>query len=227
MGRERLELSWISPAGFGNLGVVPALIPPKETLEELYQEFSDDELAFRYGVSAATVRRWRRRYKITSKNRGPRVGTSLSRVSDTQVQVAVQQSNSIAGVLRLLGLVETGSAHSGMKERVGRLGCDTSHFGKTPKVRVLGLAAYRRPLSELLQQNTRPQNRTKARLLREGVFQEVCAICGLAPEWNGKPLTLQLDHVDGDRYNNDITNLRIVCPNCHTQTPTFCSRNRK
>lgn len=49
----------------------------------------------------------------------------------------------------------------------------------------------------------------------------VCAECGMSPEWNGKPLTLQVDHIDGDRFNNVLENLRFLCPNCHTQTETF------
>ena len=52
----------------------------------------------------------------------------------------------------------------------------------------------------------------------------VCLICGQGTVWNGKPLTLQLDHIDGNNRNNLRTNLRVICPNCHTQTPTFCSR---
>jgi hypothetical protein len=52
-----------------------------------------------------------------------------------------------------------------------------------------------------------------------------CASCELGPEWNGKPLTLELDHIDGDRLNNELSNLRLLCPNCHAQTET--SNRRK
>jgi len=53
-----------------------------------------------------------------------------------------------------------------------------------------------------------------------------CAICGQNGEWNGAPLTLVLDHIDGDASNNERDNLRMVCPNCDAQLPTFKSRNR-
>lgn len=53
----------------------------------------------------------------------------------------------------------------------------------------------------------------------------ICAICGQLPWWQGAPLTLHLDHVDGNPYNNTIDNLRWACPNCHEQTPTYKSRN--
>ena len=53
---------------------------------------------------------------------------------------------------------------------------------------------------------------------------ENCEICGIC-EWNGKSITLQIDHIDGDRTNNDLTNLIVVCPNCHSQTETYGSKN--
>ncbi|MDF1900627.1 HNH endonuclease [Mycolicibacterium smegmatis] len=53
-----------------------------------------------------------------------------------------------------------------------------------------------------------------------------CAICGGATTWQGLPLTLVLDHIDGDPTNNRRDNLRLVCPNCDSQLPTYKSRNR-
>lgn len=47
-----------------------------------------------------------------------------------------------------------------------------------------------------------------------------CEVCGIT-EYNGKPITLQVDHIDGDRENNTLENLRFICPNCHTQTKTW------
>lgn len=54
-----------------------------------------------------------------------------------------------------------------------------------------------------------------------------CEECGQLPMWNGKSLTLQVDHIDGDNMNQERTNLRLLCPNCHTQTPNFGAKNRK
>lgn len=61
----------------------------------------------------------------------------------------------------------------------------------------------------------------KKKLLAAGLKKEECEECGLGPFWNGRKLTLQLDHKDGDRTNNAFENLRMICPNCHTQTHTF------
>jgi hypothetical protein len=53
-----------------------------------------------------------------------------------------------------------------------------------------------------------------------------CSICKIDGEWNGKPLMLILDHINGNAENNDLSNLRLVCPNCDSQLDTFKSRNR-
>lgn len=58
-------------------------------------------------------------------------------------------------------------------------------------------------------------------------FGEVCQSCGIGPQWNNKILTLQVDHKDGDSDNNAVDNIRLLCPNCHTQTETYGHKGRK
>lgn len=65
----------------------------------------------------------------------------------------------------------------------------------------------------------------KQKLLAAGLLVNKCSICGQGPEWSGRPLVLQLDHKNGNNRDNRIENLRIICPNCHTQTDTFTGRN--
>ncbi len=64
-------------------------------------------------------------------------------------------------------------------------------------------------------------------ILRDNLLSYRCNECNIGDVYNNKPITLQLDHKDGDRLNNELLNLRFLCPNCHTQTHTYGSRNRK
>lgn len=73
--------------------------------------------------------------------------------------------------------------------------------------------------------NSAPIQQLKKYLLEK--HHKKCQHCGIGEYWNNLPLTLQLDHIDGDSDNNRLDNLRILCPNCHTQTQTWCGRNKK
>ena len=64
----------------------------------------------------------------------------------------------------------------------------------------------------------------RVRLIREGYKTHKCENCGIS-EWNGKAISLELDHVSGVRSDNSLENLKLLCPNCHSQTHTFRGRN--
>lgn len=64
----------------------------------------------------------------------------------------------------------------------------------------------------------------KRRLLKDGILENKCSECDIN-EWNNKSLSCQLDHIDGDPTNHKRKNLRMLCPNCHSQTETFSNRN--
>ena len=75
--------------------------------------------------------------------------------------------------------------------------------------------------------NRKSTSKLKLRLIKENILENKCVICGLGPEYNGKKLNLHLDHIDGNPFDNRLSNLRILCPNCHSQTETFCGKNKK
>lgn len=81
------------------------------------------------------------------------------------------------------------------------------------------------PMSQLLVAGTyRGRNNLKLRLIKEGLKETRCERCGLV-DWLHEPITLALHHVNGDRHDNRLENLALLCPNCHSQTDTFSGRN--
>ena len=65
----------------------------------------------------------------------------------------------------------------------------------------------------------------KKRLIKEGIKKNICENCSI-DIWDGKNLVMHLDHIDGNRYNHSLDNLRMLCPNCHSQTDTYCGKNK-
>lgn len=139
---------------------------------------------------------------------------------------AVKESGSLRQVLQKLNLKEAGGNYQCAKDRIKNLNLDTSHFhgmawnkGKKlpPK---LSIDNY------LVEGKLVQSHKLKIRLIAEGIKEHKCEICGIT-EWNGKSAPIELDHIDGNRYNNTINNLRILCPNCHAQTETYRGKNKR
>ncbi len=151
------------------------------------------------------------------------------RYSDAEIVAAVAKSASIAQVLKILSLSPTGCNYKAMHSHFARLGIDVSHF--TGQAHLRGKRhswTARRPLDEVLVSGStyRTTSHLKARLLKEGLLVNRCAECGLTPIWRDKPLTLILDHINGDRADHRLVNLRLLCPNCNSQQPTFAGKNK-
>ncbi len=147
--------------------------------------------------------------------------------TDEQLARAVRESTSVAGVIRALGVKVGGSVYVMINERIAELGLDTSHFRGQGWNRGQQVTCWSgRPLAEILVRNSdyRTTSSLRKRLIKEGLKEDRCEICVLH-EWCGRPLVLQLDHINGDRTDNRLENLRILCPNCHSQTETWCGRN--
>ncbi len=152
-------------------------------------------------------------------------GRPLGACSDDEVGDAVRSSRSVAQVVTRLAL-RPGGNQSRLSQRIQSLALDTSHFmGQAWRRGSTTPSVPARPLTELLVVGLSVQtNRLKKRLIEEGWREHRCESC-LRDSWNGRPIPLELDHINGRRDDNRLANLRMLCPNCHAQTPTYRGRN--
>lgn len=149
--------------------------------------------------------------------------------TDEEFIKAVQANFSIAGVLQTLNLAPAGGSYKLFHARVKKFNLDTSHF--TGQGHLKGRKHnwnIKIPLTEILVQNSTytTSSTLRKRLIKEKVLENVCSRCGIS-EWQSETLSLHLDHIDGNNTNNEISNLRLLCPNCHSLTATYCGRNKK
>ena len=142
----------------------------------------------------------------------------------------VARALSVAEVLRLLEIRQAGGNHTHISRRIRELGLDTSHFLGARRNRGPNHLPAKKSAAQLLVEKPPLAPRTKVVKLRRALIeigvQVRCEGCGLPDEWQGKRLVLEIDHVNGRHNDNRPENLRFLCPNCHSQTETFCVRNR-
>jgi hypothetical protein len=150
--------------------------------------------------------------------------------SDAQVREAVAASVSIAETLRRLGRPDNSRQRAQLRGWIAGAGADTSHFLGQGHQRGKAGPTPVRPAAEVLVEN-QGTGRTRTAVLRRCMrlmgVAELCAVCGTGPTWRGRPMPLEIDHVNGDRHDDRLSNLRFLCPNCHAVTSTWCRAPRR
>ena len=137
-----------------------------------------------------------------------------------ELENLVKTSSSLSEILRKQGKAISGSSIKTLKNTLDGYGIN--YVFLNVKSHEIGKEL---PLEEILVENkSYNSSRLKTRLIRSGLKEDKCELCGCKNEWNGKPLILQLDHINGNHYDNRLENLRILCPNCHSQTETFSNK---
>ncbi len=146
--------------------------------------------------------------------------------TDEQVIAAVRANYSMAGVLRAIGLVPLGGSYKTVNAIIKRLQINTSHFTGQGHLRGKNHNWSKSiPIDQMLVINSNHSSHSfKLRLFKAGLLINKCSICGIT-EWLNRSLSLHMDHINGINDDNRLVNLRILCPNCHSQTATYCAKN--
>lgn len=142
---------------------------------------------------------------------------------------AVKIARSYRAVLIALQLVPAGGNYEQVKRRILALGLDTAHFtgmgwnkGLTYQLKTTI------PVEEFLKENTDIQSyKLKRKLYAKGLKQPVCELCGWAKQATDGRIPVELDHINGNKKDNRLSNLRVLCPNCHSLQPTHRGKNKR
>jgi Zn finger protein HypA/HybF involved in hydrogenase expression len=152
--------------------------------------------------------------------------------SKEQLNSYIKESNCFAEVIRKMGLKPSSGSTITLKKKIKELNLDTKHFqGRLvglDKKNLKNIKNNNLKLENILIKNSTYTNthKLKLRLFKEKIKKKICEKCGIK-NWMGEKISLQLHHKDGDKTNNLLENLEILCPNCHSQTENFVSKNKK
>jgi transposase len=181
------------------------------------------EISAHSGKSYTTVRYWLKKFGL--KTRGVSFKDQPPPYEDEVFRQLVAEELSVAGVLRRMKKPNASFNYRMVRRGIKKLGLSTDHWRPNQPPQ----PGTTIPWEEVLIEGSpyTMNGSRKRRLIRQGLLENRCAVCGRLPEWEGNPLSLILDHINGIRNDHRLGNLRLVCPNCDSQLATFCGRNKR
>lgn len=153
---------------------------------------------------------------------------SLQKYTKEWLEQLCAESRSYAEVLRKAGRAQAGGSQRTLKEKIKEWNIDISHFSGQRWRKTIMFQEKYLPENLFRKDGTNASNQTIRRYLLEyHLLDYVCEGCGCNGTWQGEPITLQLHHKDGNRRNNELSNLSFLCPNCHAITDNFGGKKNK
>lgn len=141
-----------------------------------------------------------------------------------KLQKAITEGISYSDVLRRMNIPTAGNNQSTLKRKIKEFNLDISHFTFRREKKN---ESKQIPIDDYL--NNKKFIKTsdlKEKLIKAGLKLSKCEKCGIS-EWQGAPLVIQLHHINGNSKNNNLNNLQLLCPNCHSQTDNYCGNSNK
>lgn len=154
------------------------------------------------------------------------------KISKNELQFTLDTSNSYSEVLLKLGFViTTGGPYRTLMERIKQENISIQKLNSNRKFFYKSNGAFKgqsQPLEEVLIENSNySRNHLKKRIIANNILEYKCSLCNLQDIWNGRKISLHLDHINGINNDNRLENLRFLCPNCHSQTDTYSGKNKR
>ncbi|MCL4360716.1 HNH endonuclease [Patescibacteria group bacterium] len=149
--------------------------------------------------------------------------------TEEDLRRATAHARSIRQILHELHLVEAGGNYAQVQKYLQYYKIDTGHLkGRGWNKGLKGIGMPHIPLQSILvTKSTFQSYKLKKRLFHAGIKQQKCEICGWSKKSSDGRIPLELDHINGDRTDNTLINLRVLCPNCHSLQPTHRGKNRQ
>ena len=169
------------------------------------------------------------------QNRGDQLlGSKLYQFTPSELQKLLDESNGYSDLLRKINMNPKGDNPKTLKKIITELNLDETKLklNRSNLYRNNAKVTHKKvkiPIEDIIMKKEHPNYqpfKLLKRLIKEGYKERKCEKCGLT-EWQGQPIPLELHHEDGNRNNNLLNNLKILCPNCHALTNTFCGKNIK